>query len=290
MSIKSTDFQRKFFVLQETSLFDFPLIKQIVFINDDVELINEMNNKFGEKIIQINFTGDIKESLKIENKPHQLIKIFPENRREIIRISKPLKDKRFLICPGYSIDRLEDISLVSSMDLIVDLISVIETIDFDLSMEILNYYLHNQNLNVSIEPFHSILVSKLHHKPKTLWNMNYRNPDMFFYSDGQGLAEDSTNVQNQNYQYLIKHRTKTFLKQKYKSGIDSYYRSLPETQPDCLACAHFHICIGWALFQKDTCTKWKNMLSTLQNASREIQALEKFEKDNSIIPPDKKSR
>jgi len=288
MSNKQSELQKKFFVLRETSLFDFPMVKQIVFINNDVRLINEMNDKFGEKIVQINFTGNIQESLKIENRNHQLVKIFPKNKKDIIQISKALKEKRFLICPAYSINKLEDISIVSSMDLIIDLIPIIENIDFDLSMEILNYYLHNQNLNVSIEPFHSILVSKLHQKPKTLWNMNLLNPDMFYFSDGQGLAEDSKNFQNQDYRYLIDHQSRTFQKQKYRSHLDSFFKSLPETRPDCLACPHFHICIGWALYQKDTCTKWKKILSILQDASREIQALEKFEKEHAIIPSEKK--
>ena len=64
MSTKQSNFEGKFFVLRESSLFDFPLVKQIVFINDNIQLINAMNEKYGEKIVQINFTGEINESLE----------------------------------------------------------------------------------------------------------------------------------------------------------------------------------------------------------------------------------
>ena len=283
MSTKQSNFEGKFFVLRESSLFDFPLVKKIVFINDNIQLINAMNEKYGEKIVQINFTGEINKSLEIKNVDKQLVKIFPQNKKAIIKISKSLKEKKFLIYPDYPISKLEDISMISSMGLTVDLIPIIETIDFDTSLEILDYYLHNRNLKVPIEPFHSILISKLLKKTKTIWNMNLTNPDLFYYSDGEGLSEDTKNLKNRIYLYLVQHRPKAFLKQGNRSSLESFFKSLPETHPKCLACPHFHMCIAWALYQKDTCAKWKKILSILQEASREIQVLEKFEKDHAIV-------
>jgi hypothetical protein len=120
-------------------------------------------------------------------------------------------------------------------------------------------------------------------KTKTLWNMNLTNPDLFYYSDGEGLSEDTENLKNRSYLYLVQHRSKAFLKQGNRSSLESFFKSLPETQPKCLACPHFHMCIAWAVYQKDTCVKWKKILSVLQEASREIQILEKFEKDHAIV-------
>jgi hypothetical protein len=174
--------------------------------------------------------------------------------------------------------------------LIIDLIPGLETIKTDLAADILQYYLHHPNLKVPIEPFHSILVSKLHQKTKTLWNMNMLNPDMFFYGSRKGLAEDSENLDTGNYSYLVDIQSRKFILRDSVSQLDQYISSLPDSRPECLACPHFHICIGWALYQKDTCSKWKNLLTELQKASREILALEKFDQEHAIVSPqDKKS-
>ena len=93
MSTTQKEFEEQFFILRDTALFDFPQVTQIIFISDDYQKINEMNNEYGEKIAQINFTGDIAKSLKVESRDSQLVRIYPKNRKEIIRLSKSLKGK-----------------------------------------------------------------------------------------------------------------------------------------------------------------------------------------------------
>ncbi|MCK4836283.1 MAG: hypothetical protein KAT17_06585 [Candidatus Aminicenantes bacterium] len=285
MSSQTNNFKGKYFILKDTLLIDFPDIEKIIFINNHIDTINEINQEYGEKIKQIHFAGETFDSLKIEKRENQLIKIFPRSKKEIIKFAKPLKEKNFFISPTFPVQILEDISIISSMGLAVDLIHIIDTLDFKLTLNLLDYYLHNASLNVPIEPFHTILVSKLHRSTQTLWNMNLRNPDQFYHCDETGLSESPETLNNAQYQYLIDHQAKTFKRSTQNSPLQSYFNSLPKARPKCMACPHFHICIAWALYNKDSCQKWKKCLTTLQEAFRELKALEKFDQEHTIIKP-----
>ena len=286
MSTQRDNWPEKYFILKDTRLIDFPRVQKIIFINDDIQTINEANQLAVEKIRQIHFTGEPQQALNITTRTAQLIKIFPRSKNELIKYVKPLKEKGAVISPAYAVHNLEDISMVTSMGLVVDLIDIIDNLDLKLILNLLDYYLHNASLDVPIEPFHTILVSKLSHTNQTLWNMNMINPDQFFYCDETGLSESPESLNNRQYRYKIDYQSKTFLPTDQRSSLLSYFESLPGSRPACLACHHFHICIAWALYEKNSCHLWKKCLNILQEASRELTELEKFDLEHQIANPD----
>jgi hypothetical protein len=273
--------QDKFVVLGDEKLFEFTDIKKFIFINDNIDKVIGINRTYGSKINQINFTGSLKEALRIEQQGKQIIKIFPDSEREIIRQAKSLKTKNFIFCPEYPIKKVEHVSLLSSMGFVVDLISVIDCLDTSLTLEILDYYLHSRSLSVPIEPFHTILLSKIQQVKTTLWNMNLMNPNQFIHSDGVGLSESPGDLAIKEYQFLIDYQGQTLSRTNRKSSLENFYKSLPQNHPDCMACPHFHLCFSWAVYKKNSCEKWKKILARLQEASREIQALEKFDREHA---------
>lgn len=286
MSTRKIDFKKKYFVLSHPRLIDFSQVQNIIFTTDTSRTVNKISRPVAGKIRQLHFTGDIPDVLKTDPVENQLIKVFPRSKQEIIKYLKPLKERGVAISPAYRVRTLEDVSLATSMGLVVDLIDIMDTLDHSLTLELLDYYLHNTSLDVPIEPFHTILGAKLNHSNQTLWNMNMMNPDQFYHGDETGLAESPDDLSTNQYQYLIDYRTKTFKPTGHPSSILSYFASLPESHPECLACNHFHICIAWALYEKNSCEKWKACLDILQEASRELQALEKFDQEHGVTDPD----
>lgn len=282
MSDRKNDFSRKFVVSDQDKLLDFPDIQQFILLESQIDEVIRVNRAFGHKINQINFTGSLEDGLKINKRENQIVKIFPDSEREIIRHAKNLKEKNFFFCPEYPIKKVEHVSLISSMGFVADLVHIIDGLDTSLSMEILDFYLHSQSLSIPIEPFHTILLSKIRQSKTTLWNMNLMNPNLFFYSDGTGLSESPEALTRKEYQFTIDYQNQIFIPTSRKSRLEKFYRALPREHPECLACPHFHLCFSWAVYNKNSCEKWTKILTLLQDASREIQALEKFDREHGI--------
>jgi hypothetical protein len=141
-------------------------------------------------------------------------------------------------------------------------------------LKILDFYLHEPALTIPIEPFHSILMSKLKRQPLHLWNLYLIFPGLFLHADHTGIAEEPDMLRNKEYIYLIDGENREFKrnkdKTKKKSSLKRYFESIPKKHPDCMSCAHFHLCFSWAKYKKDSCGKWMMILDRIQANAKEI--------------------
>jgi hypothetical protein len=205
--------------------------------------IRPLLSKYGEKVRQVHWhgNGSLPGFPFKGGKPVR--KYFAATKEEVIRLSKPLKDYRWLVCPQFPIEKRQDVSFMTSMGIAVDLLYRVDDIEETVTADILKYYLHHRSLDVPVEPFHSVLIAKLEKKPLHLWSLHLLFPGLFVHVDDTAGEE---------------------------KAVGKYLRSLPKTRPQCMSCAHFHFCFGWAKYQKDTCAKWKALLDLLQRNVREI--------------------
>jgi hypothetical protein len=223
------------------------------------------------------FHGTIEDSLDIREDFQGVVKVFGESKTEIIKHSKMLKERKRYICPEYPVEKREDISFITSMGIAVDLLYQIDRMKEEVILQILDFYLHHPSLSVPIEPFHSIFMSKLKRQPLHLWTLYLIFPGLFLHADDTGIAEEPDELKNKDYLYLIDWENREFKRNesrtKRKSNLKRYFETIPNEQPGCMSCAHFHLCFSWAKYKKDSCHKWTMILDRIQADAKEIERI-----------------
>jgi hypothetical protein len=229
-------------------------------------------DRFGEKVRQVHVRGRIEEALEIgsylksirgEKGKKPVLKYFSREKEEIIRHSDTLKKQGWVVCPEFSIRKREDVTFITSMGVIADLLYRVDAMEETVLLDILNYYLHEPKVDIPVEPFHSILNAKLRRKTLNLWNLHLLLPGLFNHvrvdKTGKGALAEPGSV----------------------GGAKYYLDTLPQQQPQCMSCLHFHLCFGWGKYGEDSCEKWKKVLEILQRTSKELEQVVVSKKKNS---------
>ena len=232
------------------------LITRIILVGSDPEKLNHLLSEFGERINQIHFHGEIVKAADLKGYEGKTVKVFSGSREDVIRHSSMLKERRFFICPRFSIEKQEDISLITSMGIAVDLLYRIEDIERGVLNDILHFYLHHPALSIPIEPFHSILFAKIRDRKINLWGLYSMLPAMEFISDGTVTPGDGL------YHTLLTRGQK---------GLKRYFDSIPKEYPGCMSCDQFYFCFSWGRFRDNYCELWKSILDHLQKDARKIR-------------------
>jgi hypothetical protein len=250
-----------------------PMVNQVVLIGKDAGRINRLISLHSDKIRQIHFHGRIADAGTLRRENGKVVKVFTASKKEIIQHSKMMMEKGIYVCPEFPVEKREDISFITSMGIAVDLLYRLETITRKTILEIIDHYLHFPSLNSPVEPFHSILMSKLKNGKLTLWSLYAMPPDTVFYVDDMEIIERPGKCGNDHYRPLIRWKNHQWKESHGHNGFKKYFESIPRDHPGCLACDQFYFCFSWAKYQRDCCELWKEILDKLQFNAREIRTI-----------------
>jgi hypothetical protein len=239
-------------VLHTSKPIDISEINKVILSNKNVKTLNNLIFLYKDKVKQVHFHGKIADLKYLRNDFLGVIKVFAQTKHEVIKQSKMLKEKKCFVCPEFPIEKLEDISFITSMGIAVDLLYTIDHMNKEVVLKIVDHYLYFPSLNIPIEPFHSILMSILKEKKLQIWNLHLMFPGLFFHVDNTGVKEDPNEAGREN-------------------SLKEYFESIPKDYPGCMSCAHFHVCFSWGKYKKDSCFLWKEILDRLQSSAKEIQ-------------------
>jgi hypothetical protein len=278
------------FVLHTSRFIQNPMVRRVILVNQNAKVLEQSINKYRNKVKQVHYHGKLSDSLDFRTNFKKVVKVFAAKKEEIIRHAKMLRDQKCYICPQYPVEKIEDISLITSMGIAVDLLYQIDHMEKAVILKILDLYLHHSSLDIPVEPFHSILVSKLKKTKLNIWNLHLMFPDRYFYIDDTGITEgvasptyygdcQENKVTGDNnkkdYLFLIDWKSYEFKsvsgKSHHKSSLKRYFEAIPRKHPQCVSCEHFHFCFSWGKYKKDTCSLWKEILDKLQRGAREIK-------------------
>lgn len=262
------------FVLNTSRFIQNPMVQQVILVNHNAKALEQSINKYRNKVKQVHYHGKLRDSLNFRTGFKKVVKIFVASKEDIIRHARMLQEQKCYICPQYPVEKVEDISLITSMGIAVDLLYKIDHMEKETILKILDLYLHHSTLDIPIEPFHSILVSKLKRTKLHLWNLHLMFPGGFFYIDDTGMTEEPEKLFKKDYLFLIDWKSHEFKgvngKGHKKNSIKKYFEAIPKKHPDCVSCEHFHFCLAWGKYKKDTCFLWKAILDKLQRNAKEI--------------------
>jgi hypothetical protein len=264
------------------------MVHQVILVNQNAKALNQSINKYRNKVKQVHYHGKLRDSLDFRTGFKKVVKVFAGTKEEIIRHAKMLREQKCYICPQYPVEKIEDISLITSMGIVVDLLYKIDHMEKPVILKILDLYLHHPSLDIPVEPFHSILISKLKKTKLHLWNLHLMFPGGFFYVDDTGITEGvapptyygvcqknkaTEGINKKDYLFLIDWKSHEFkrIKGKNQNSLKKYFESIPKKHPGCVSCEHFHFCFSWGKYKKDTCSLWKAILDKLQSNAKEIK-------------------
>jgi len=263
------------FVLNTSRFIQNPMVQQVILVNHNAKALEQSINKYRNKVRQVHYHGKLRDSLDFRTGFKKVVKIFAASKEEIIRHAKMLREQKCYICPQYPVEKIEDISLITSMGIAVDLLYKIGHMEKTVIMKILDLYLHHPSLDIPVEPFHSILVSKLKKTKLHLWNLHLMFPGRYFYVDDTGMTEEPGKLISKDYLFLIDWKSYEFKRVKGKShnknSLKKYFETIPKKHPQCVSCEHFHFCFAWGKYKKSTCSLWKEILDKLQSNAKEIK-------------------
>jgi hypothetical protein len=281
---------KRVFVLHTSRFIQNPLVHQVILINQNAKALEQLINKYRNKVKQVHYLGKLSDSLDFRTNFKKVVKVFVASKEEIIRHAKILREQKCYICPQYPVEKIEDISLITSMGIAVDLLYQIDHMEKAVILKILDLYLHHPSLDIPVEPFHSILVSKLKKTKLHLWNLHLMFPGTYFYVDDTGITgkiapptyygvcqknKVREDIDKKDYLFLIDWKNHEFKKVNDKihdkNSLKKYFEAIPKKHPQCVSCEHFHFCFSWGKYKKDTCSLWKEILDKLQNSAREIK-------------------
>jgi hypothetical protein len=237
----------------------------------DAGHINRLISLHSDKIKQIHFHGKIADAGTLRRENGKVVKVFTASKKEIIQHSEMLKEKKIFICPEFPVEKRENISFITSMGIAVDLLYRLQTIMKKIILEIIDYYLHHPSLAIPVEPFHSILMSKLKDTKLTLWGLYAMPQDTAFYVADTDMIEGPGKLSNEHYLSLIHWKSHQWKESNGQNGFKKYFESIPRDHPGCLSCDQFYFCFSWAKYQEDCCELWKDILDRLQFNAREIR-------------------
>ena len=193
--------------------------------------VNRLIAEHGNKVKQVHLHGQVEDLEQLDKDYRGIIKVFIKNKKEVITHSQLLAKRKCYVCPEFPLDKLVDITFITSMGIAADLLYRVDQMEKDVVLEILDHYLHHSPLETPVEPFHFILMSKLKSMKVNIWNLHLLFPDQ----------------------------------------MKEYYESIPKEQPGCLSCLHFHFCFSWGKYEKDTCELWQAILDCLQQNATQIK-------------------
>ena len=261
------------FVLNTSRFIQNPMVQQVILVDHNARALEQSINKYRNKVRQVHYHGKLQDSLDSRTNFKKVVKVFAAEKEEIIRHAKMLREQKCYICPPYPVEKVEDISLITSMGIAVDLLYQIDHMEKAVILKILDLYLHHPSLDIPVEPFHSILVSKLKKTRLHLWNLHLMFPGGFFYVDDTGITEEPGKLISKDYLFLIDWKSYEFkrVKGKTQNSLKQYFEAIPGKHPQCVSCEHFHFCFSWGKYKKDTCFLWREILDKLQGSAREIK-------------------
>lgn len=263
------------YVIYSSSVVDNPSIEAVILVNNNIKVLNDLFEGYGDRVRQVHYHGSLENIASLNSGFKGLVKVFPGTKEEIIRYSGELKKRRCLVCPGFALEKVEDISLISSMGITVDLLYRCDQLPRDTVLKFLEFYLFYRTLEVPVEPFHTILLSMLNKTKLQLWNLFMMLPHRFFHIDESGIAFSGEKMRQGSYLFRIDGPEGEWVKTDQENLLEKYFKNIPQEQPGCMSCAHFHICFSWARYDKETCEMWKAVFERLQAAVREIEAFKK---------------
>lgn len=231
MKNNSTLKEETLFVMHTSTPINNSKIHKKILCKKNARQVNNLVSKYGDKVKQIHVHGKIENLKYFNNHFHGVVKVFARNKEEVIKNSKLLLEKKCYICPEFPVENLVDISFITSMKIAVDLLYRIDHMGKDTVLNILNHYLHHASLAAPVEPFHSILMSRLKERKISIWSLHQLSP-------GQ---------------------------------LNGYFESIPQEHPVCMSCIHFPFCFAWAKYEKDTCNLWQSILDCLQRNAKQIK-------------------
>jgi hypothetical protein len=263
------------FVLNTSRYIQNPIVHQVILVNHNAKDLNQSINKYRNKVRQVHYHGKLRDSLDFRTGFKKVVKVFAGTKEEIIRHAKMLREQKCYICPQYPVEKIEDISLITSMGIAVDLLYKIDCMEKAVILKILDLYLHHPSLDIPVEPFHSILVSKLKKTKLHLWSLHLMFPGGFFYVDDTGMTEEPEKLIKKDYLFLIDWKSYEFkrIKGKNQNSLKKYFEAIPKKHPGCVSCEHFHFCFSWGKYKKDTCSLWKAILDKLQYNAKKIKEM-----------------
>jgi len=108
---------------------------------------------------------------------------------------------------------------------------------------LVDFFLHDPDVTGPIEPFATLLGTMLRKEELVLWD----------------LCPPESGPEG---------------------GIDRFLLALPQAQPDCMSCACFSICMGYAAWA-GSCPTWRSILTRIAAAARELARLNRSSQRSS---------
>ena len=193
--------------------------------------VNRLIAEHGDKVKQVHLHGKAEDLEHLDKDYRGIIKVFIKNKKEVITHSQLLAGRKCYVCPEFPVEKLVDITFITSMRIAVDLLYRVDHMEKDVVLDILDHYLHHSPLETPVEPFHFILMSKLKSTKVNIWNLHLLFPDQ----------------------------------------MKEYFESIPKEYPGCLSCLHFHFCFAYGKYEKETCELWQAILDCLQQNAAQIK-------------------
>ncbi len=131
------------------------------------------------------------------------------------------------------------------------------------------YYLHNSMVDRPVEFFHSLLIAFYDESPRTIWNIQFEDPEYDRYLTDEGKL-------------VLSGRLKDVAMPEGESDfLDEWRLSLLTEQGECSTCPYFLNCVGYFKYpdKSYSCTHVKRLLRIMKEAGRELRA--EFAKEQS---------
>ncbi len=259
------------YVLCRPCYVDLPVMERVILIGSESGKLADLIEKYGDRVMQVHYYGDLSAVSRLRENFHGVLRVFPATKEEVVVHSMELKAKRVFVCPRFPLEKVEDVSFIASMGVAVDLLYRCIDMEPALLAELVDYYLYNTQLGVPVEPFHSILMSKMQQTKLTLWKLFMVNPGQFYYVDTRGIAGRCEDLNTDGYMYRIDSETNEIKKTPVKHPVKLFLDALPKDHPECMSCDHFNFCFGYGQYKGDNCDKWQTVLGKLQVGVKELK-------------------
>jgi radical SAM protein with 4Fe4S-binding SPASM domain len=142
-------------------------------------------------------------------------------------------------------------------------------------LHVLDHYLFHPELNVPIDPFHSMLVTKVQLNRRNLWRYSFGHPFDYFYLDGDGNVSLCKNwVSDPTRRFGTADQPVEAWRQSEAHGLLTEWLKEPQgTDPDCVDCRHVPFCRGMlqCLDGQADCEGWLEIMDRIRLAAGVLQ-------------------
>jgi hypothetical protein len=125
----------------------------------------------------------------------------------------------------------------------------------------LEYYLHNTMVDQPVEFFHSLLIAFYDESPRTMWNIQFEDPQYDRYvTDGGAL--------------VLSHRlSDVHMPEGESDFLDQLRLDLLAEKGECSICPFFRNCVGYFKLpdRSYSCTHVKELLQMMKEAGKELR-------------------